>query len=173
VLDLTDAGPVALPSEGVRSYAENALGKARAVAAAMQALALADDSGLEVDALDGGPGVLSARYGGEGLSDAERCAALLHELRDVPPARRTARYRCLVALCSPASREVTVEGVVEGLVLTEPRGAGGFGYDPLFYYPPFEATFAEIAPDAKHRVSHRARAVAKARDILLSWGAKP
>jgi XTP/dITP diphosphohydrolase len=171
VLDLTDVTPVTFPLEGTSSYAENALGKARAVAAATGALALADDSGIEVDALDGRPGLMSARYGGEGLSDADRCAVLLGELRDVPPARRTARYRCVVALCSPWRREATVEGVVEGTILTQPRGTGGFGYDPLFYYPPLDATFAEITADAKHQVSHRARAMAEARRILLDWAA--
>jgi XTP/dITP diphosphohydrolase len=171
VLDLTDVTPVIFPPEGTSSYAENALGKARVVAAATGALALADDSGMEVDALGGRPGLLSARYGGEGLSDAERCAVLLSELRGVPPDRRTARYRCVVALCSPWRREANVEGVVEGMILTQPRGTGGFGYDPLFYYPPLEATFAEITADAKHQVSHRARAMAEARRILLDWAA--
>jgi XTP/dITP diphosphohydrolase len=166
---LADFAALTLPPEGAASYADNALGKARAVAAATRALALADDSGIEVDALGGRPGVLSARYGGERCTDAERCALLLRELRDVAPARRTARYRCVVALCSPSGREATVEGVVEGVLLSEPRGSGGFGYDPLFYYPPLGATFSEMPPEAKHTVSHRGLAMARARRILLDW----
>jgi len=171
VLDLADVSPIALPPEASTSYADNALGKARAVAAATGMLALGDDSGLEVDALGGRPGVLSARYGGEGLGDAERCLALLRELRDVPPARRGARFRSVIALRSPTGREATAEGVVEGVLLTEPRGSGGFGYDPLFYYPPLGATFAEITAEAKHAVSHRSRAMVAARHILLDWAA--
>jgi XTP/dITP diphosphohydrolase len=169
LLDLVEFPSVTLPVEGAASYVENALLKARAVAAATRRIALADDSGIEVDALGGRPGVLSARYGGEGLSDAERCAQLLRELRGVPTERRTARYRCVVALCSPAGREVTTEGVVEGILLEAPRGGGGFGYDPLFSYPPLGATFAEMSSEAKHAVSHRGRAMADARRILLAW----
>jgi len=169
ILDLSDFPSVTLPPEGVTCYAENALGKARATAAATGLLALADDSGIEVDALGGGPGVLSARYGGETLSDPERCHLMLRDLAGVPRERRTARYRCVVALSAPDGREATTEGVVDGIVLDEPRGAGGFGYDPLFYYAPLGATFAEVAPEAKHSVSHRARAMAAARRVLLDW----
>ena len=173
LLDLADFATLTLPPEGAVSYRDNALGKARAVAAATRTLALADDSGLEVDALGGRPGVLSARYGGERWSDAERCALLLREIRDVAPARCTARYRSVVALCSPSGREATVEGVVEGVLLNVPRGGGGFGYDPLFYYPPLGATFGEMSPEAKHAVSHRGQAMARARRILLDWAAAP
>ena len=163
---------MALPAEGAISYGDNALLKARAVAAATGHLALADDSGIEVDALSGRPGVLSARYGGDGLSDSERNALMLRELADVPRARRTARYRCLIAICSPEGREATVEGVVEGVLLDAPSAAtGGFGYDPLFFYPPLNATFADIPAAAKHAVSHRGRAMARAREILLRWRA--
>src|SRR5262245_14564651 len=169
IVSLADLSGVVLPPEGESSYVENALGKARAVIRATGLLALADDSGIEVDALGGRPGVLSARYGGEGLSDPERCQVMLDELRSVPSARRTARYRAVIALCSPDGREATTEGVVEGVLLDAPRGTGGFGYDPLFYYPPFAATFAEVPAATKHTVSHRAQAVARARDILTEW----
>ena len=172
ILDLGDCPGISLPPEGVSSYADNALQKARGVAAATRMLALADDSGIEVDALGGRPGVLSARYGGEGLSDAQRCHVLLSALEGVPPERRTARYRCVIALCSPEGREATAEGVVEGILLGAPRGSGGFGYDPLFYYPSLDATFAEVTPEAKHAVSHRGRAMAGARSILLAWMAE-
>lgn len=169
IRSLADFPDVALPDEGAVSYAENALAKAHAVAAATSALALADDSGIEVDALGGRPGLLSARYGGPGLFDADRCALMLRDLAGVPPERRTARFRCLIALSDPAGREAAVEGVVEGLVLEAPRGQAGFGYDPLFFYPPLGATFAELPPEAKNAVSHRARALALARDLLLGW----
>jgi XTP/dITP diphosphohydrolase len=172
VLDLSAFPAAALPAEGQVSYTENALLKARAVTAATGMLALADDSGIEVDALDGRPGVLSARYGGEGLDDEARCAVMLAELGGVPAERRTARYRCVVALRAPDGREATTEGAVEGIILDAPRGSGGFGYDPLFYYPPLGATFAEVAPEAKHAVSHRAVAMAAARRILLAWAAE-
>ena len=169
IQDLAELPGVVLPAEGDTSYAENALGKARAVTAATGSLALADDSGIEVDAFDGRPGVLSARYGGDGLTDPERNALLLRELQDVPAARRTARYRAVIAVTAPDGREATIEGTVEGVLLEAPRGAGGFGYDPIFYYPPLGATFAEIPAEAKHEVSHRGRAVALARDLLRRW----
>ena len=171
IRSLADYPGLTLPPEGATSYADNALGKARAVAAATGALSLADDSGIEVDALGGRPGLLSARYGGPDLSDAERCAVMLGELAGVPPERRSARYRCVIALCEPGGREATVEGFVEGVLLDAPRGSGGFGYDPLFYYPPLGATFAELAPEAKNAVSHRGRAVGRARALLLRWRA--
>jgi XTP/dITP diphosphohydrolase len=146
--------------------------KARAVAQATRTLALADDSGIEVDALGGRPGVLSARYGGEGLHDEVRWRHMLRELQGIPPAQRTARYRCVVALCFPNGREATTEGVVDGLILDTPRGDGGFGYDPIFYYPPLGATFAEVTAEAKHAVSHRGQAMARARHILVEWAAE-
>jgi XTP/dITP diphosphohydrolase len=169
IRDLSAYPGVVLPAEGEASYAQNALGKARAVTATTGEMALADDSGIEVDAFGGRPGVLSARYGGEGLTDPDRNALMLRELADVPPARRTARYRAVIAVTAPDGREATVEGMVEGVLLDTPRGTGGFGYDPLFYYPPLGATFAEITPEAKHAVSHRGRAMALARELLQRW----
>ncbi|MFQ5829399.1 MAG: RdgB/HAM1 family non-canonical purine NTP pyrophosphatase [Candidatus Methylomirabilia bacterium] len=158
-----------LPPEGEWSYLANALGKARATARIAGALALADDSGLEVDALGGQPGVLSSRYGGPGLSDAERCAKLLDALQKAPPERRRARFRCVIALVDPSGIERVVEGVVEGVITPEPRGSSGFGYDPIFLYPPLMRTFAELSPGVKDSVSHRGRAVAEARQILSTW----
>jgi len=169
VLHLGDFPGVVLPPEGETSYAENAFGKARAVTTATGHTALADDSGIEVDALGGRPGVLSARFGGEGLDDEGRNDAMLAALAGVPTARRTARYRCLIALCAPDGREAVTEGVVEGVLLEARRGGRGFGYDPLFYYPPLAATFAEITAQAKHVVSHRGRAMTAAREILSRW----
>ncbi len=169
VVNLSDFPGVSLPPEGETSYVENALGKARAVASATGELALADDSGIEVDALGGGPGVLSARYGGPGLTDPERCEAMLREMAAVPREKRTARFRCLIAIvCPRRGRETTVEGVVEGVLLDAPRGTGGFGYDPLFFYPPLGRGFAELSAEEKNRVSHRAQACLRAREWLLA-----
>ncbi len=169
VLSFSSLPGAALPAEGEESYRANALAKARAAARASGAFALADDSGIEVDTLRGRPGLLSARYGGPGLSDPDRCATLLSELTGVPPERRTARFRCVVALASPDGREEVVEGVVEGLITDAPRGTGGFGYDPIFFYPPLGCTFAELDPSVKNRVSHRGRALALAREVLRRW----
>jgi len=169
VVNLSDFPGVSLPPEGETSYVENALGKARAVASATGELALADDSGIEVDALGGGPGVLSARYGGPGLTDPERCEAMLREMAAVPREKRTARFRCLIAIvCPRRGRETTVEGVVEGVLLDAPRGTGGFGYDPLFFHPPLGRGFAELSAEEKNRVSHRAQACLRAREWLLA-----
>jgi len=132
-------------------------------------VALADDSGLEVDALGGLPGVTSARFGGEHLTDAERCALVLARIRGVAPGRRTARFRCVIALADPTGREATVEGTVEGRIAEAARGTGGFGYDPIFVYPPLARTFAELPPAVKAEVSHRAVALRKATDRLARW----
>lgn len=167
--DLSTYPDVVLPPEGETSYAENALGKARAVTRATGRMALADDSGIEVDAFDGRPGVLSARYGGDGLTDAGRNALMLKELAGVPTARRTARYRAVIAITAPDGREVIIEGTVEGLILEAARGDGGFGYDPIFYYPAFGMSFGEVSATAKHAVSHRGRAMAQARALLRRW----
>lgn len=141
------------------TYAENAALKAEAFAAAGNCLALADDSGIEVDALDGRPGLYSARYGGNGLDDAGRTALLLRELEGVEPARRTARYRAVVAVAWPgAERPALFEGVQEGAIGFAPRGERGFGYDPVFLVDG-ERTQAEIGDDEKDRISHRGQAV--------------
>jgi XTP/dITP diphosphohydrolase len=155
-----------LPEETGQTYAENALVKARTAARLTGALALGDDSGLEVDALGGAPGLHTARFGGPGLTDRARWELLLERLRDVPPARRTARFRCVIALAGPARGEQVVEGVVEGVIAAAPRGSGGFGYDPVFFYPPLGRTFGEISDEDKQRVSHRGKALAAARRLL-------
>ena len=154
------------PEETETTYHGNALLKARAAARLTGEWTLADDSGLEVDALGGAPGVHSARYGGAGLDDAGRCERLLVALRDVPDDRRTARFRCVIAIVDVEGGESVVEGVADGVILHAPRGGGGFGYDPLFYYPPLCRTFAELGEEEKSRVSHRGRAAALARRVL-------
>jgi XTP/dITP diphosphohydrolase len=154
--------------ESADTYAGNALLKAHALAAALReggvdANVLADDSGLEVDALDGRPGILSARYGGPKLGWPERRAALLDEMRGVPPFRRAARFVCALALIEPGKEPVTATGEVDGYILSAERGAGGFGYDPLFLYLPFGRSFAALSEKEKNSVSHRRRAA----DALL------
>lgn len=166
VRSLADIPGAALPEETEDSYRGNALLKARAASRVARGWALADDSGIEVDALGGGPGVRSARYGGPGLDDAGRCRHLLEALRGVPPEKRSARFRCVVAIVDPAGREHLAECVVEGLIAEAPRGAGGFGYDPVFVHPPLGRTFAEISPAEKARVDHRGQAVRAARRFL-------
>jgi XTP/dITP diphosphohydrolase len=149
------------------TYAENASLKARAFAAAGNCLALADDSGIEVDALDGAPGVHSARYGGPGLDDRGRVELLLKELDRVPGPGRTARFRALVVVAGPGSEEHCFEGVFEGSIAFEPRGEGGFGYDPVFLLSDGR-TSAELSADEKDRLSHRGIAVRKAAAYLES-----
>jgi XTP/dITP diphosphohydrolase len=163
---LADVPGASLPEETGATYVENALIKARAAARTTGAVALGDDSGIEVDALGGGPGLHSARWGGPDLDDAGRNALLLERLRGVPAERRTARYRCVIAVVEPHGRERVVEGTVEGRIAEALHGAGGFGYDPLFFYPPFNCTFGEVAAERKHRVSHRGIAARAARALL-------
>jgi XTP/dITP diphosphohydrolase len=163
---LADMPGAALPPEGTTSYRDNALAKARAAVRFAGARALADDSGLEVDALGGAPGVQSARFGGPGLDDAGRVRHLLDRLRDVEPASRGARFRSVVAVVGVDGDEHVVEGTVEGVIAEAPRGAGGFGYDPVFVYPPYGRTFGEVSDEEKWRVDHRGRAMAAARRLL-------
>ncbi len=166
-------GPIEMPPEGGDSFQENARRKALHIAMTVGQWALADDSGLEVDALGGRPGVRSARYGGLGLTDADRNRLLLEELEGVPAERRAARFRCAVALSSPAGRVTVVEGTCEGRIAVAPRGAGGFGYDPVFEVPSLGATLAELPAAVKDQLSHRAQALAQIRlfvDALPATG---
>ena len=151
------------------SYAENAAKKARAFAAAGRCLALADDSGIEVDALGGGPGMYSARYGGPGLDDAGRLDLLLHELAGVPDGERAARYRAVVAVAHPDGRVHLSEATFEGRIGREKRGERGFGYDPAFVVPGGR-TGAELSDEEKDAVSHRGKAVRDAAAYLRTLG---
>lgn len=152
------------PDEGETSYVENALLKARALreqlcaAGISGAAVLADDSGIEIDAFGGAPGVLSARYAGESTSWPDRRAFLLHELDGVAAAGRGARFVCVMALILPDGNEIAVRGDVDGRIAEHERGDQGFGYDPVFYYPPIGCTFAEIPEREKNELSHRGRA---------------
>lgn len=151
------------PIEGEDSYVGNALLKARALreqllAAGITAAVLADDSGIELDALDGGPGVLSARYAGESTPWPKRLDTMMSEVRGVPQDQRGARFICVMAFIDSEGREIVVEGDVRGQIATELHGTHGFGYDPIFYYPPIGKTFGEIPEEEKNQLSHRGRA---------------
>ncbi len=148
------------------SFAENARLKAAAYARASGLVALADDSGLEVDALGGEPGIHSARYAGTGASDKERYRLLLEKLREVPWEERTARFRCVIAVATPGGQVHTAEGICEGIIAFAPKGEHGFGYDPVFYLQEYGKTMADLPPETKNKISHRARAVQRAREIL-------
>jgi XTP/dITP diphosphohydrolase len=156
---IDDVAPDAELREDGVTFVENALAKARQAARATGLPAIADDSGLEVDALDGAPGVYSARYAGRGADDDSNNAKLLEALRGVPPAQRTARFRCVAVFVDPArALELVRDGACEGEVLEAPRGQDGFGYDPLFYVPKVGRTMAELPLEEKNRLSHRATA---------------
>ncbi len=147
-------------------YATNARIKAEAFARASGLLTLADDSGLEVDALGGRPGPLSARYAGPSQTDKQGVDLILAEMKDVPPERRGARFRCVIALARPDGDVRTVEGECPGVIINEPRGHNGFGYDPVFYLPQLGRTMAELIADEKNAISHRADAAKKACALL-------
>ncbi|MFQ5611361.1 MAG: RdgB/HAM1 family non-canonical purine NTP pyrophosphatase [Anaerolineae bacterium] len=167
ITDLDQEGITLEPEETGATFAENAVLKARAFAAESGLLTLADDSGLEVDALNGKPGVYSARYGGTGRGeDVKRYERILAKLAGVPWERRTARFRCVIALAQPDGPVQTREGTLEGFIAHRPRGTYGFGYDPIFYIPEFERHLAELDPATKHRISHRGRAARAALPLI-------
>ena len=151
-------GPWPDVEETGSTYLENALLKARAGAAALGEPALADDSGIEVDALGGRPGPRSARFAGEDATDQQNLDELIRALKGVPGSGRTARYRCVVVLAFPDGRELHAEGICEGTLVGKPRGSGGFGYDPIFVPEGWDRTMAELADEEKDRISHRGRA---------------
>lgn len=175
LLDLSsfpDLAPV--PEEG-RSFLANALLKARTVSRHTGLPSLADDSGLEVEALGGGPGVFSARFSGPGASDEENNRLLLERLRGIPPPRR-ARYRAWLVLVVPGWGEAAAEGTAEGEILEHPRPGSGFGYDPLFFLPPLSKAFSELDPEERFLFSHRGRALRLLVSSLKEpapWGSDP
>lgn len=154
--------------ETEETFRGNALKKARAVSEFTGRFALADDSGLEVYALGGAPGVRSARYAGEGAGDSENLHKLLKALGDTPPENRGAAFVCVMALVGPDAMEETFQGRVEGSIGVSPRGESGFGYDPVFYPEGHERTFAQMSPEEKDSISHRGRALQRLREYLGS-----
>ena len=166
ILSLADKPEIKDIEENGKTFAENALVKARTACKLAKMITLADDSGLEVDALDGAPGVYSARYAGEPKNDQRNNEKLLADLQNTAEPHRTARFRCCLAIVTPEGEEALTEGTVEGKILFEPRGSGGFGYDPLFYLPAYGKTMAELEIEEKNKISHRAQAFRKAVPIL-------
>ncbi|MCP4248117.1 MAG: XTP/dITP diphosphatase [bacterium] len=158
-ITLADVGEVAEAIEDGDTFAENAAAKARHYSRLTGRWTLADDSGLEVDALDGAPGVHSARYAGAHGNDAANNAKLIANLTDVPPERRTARFRCALALADGDRILATATGTIEGRIMDTPRGHNGFGYDPHFLVPEYNQTTAEMPPHQKNRLSHRGQAL--------------
>jgi XTP/dITP diphosphohydrolase len=166
ILSPAELGLLEAPEETGASFLDNALLKARHYARRSGRLTVADDSGLSVEALGGGPGLYSSRFGGPGASDAERNRLLIERLRGVPPEKRRARFTSAVAVARVDEILFQTVQEVEGVIAEEPRGRGGFGYDPLFLYPPYGKTFGEVSAEMKDRVSHRGKAFARLREFL-------
>ncbi len=170
LVTLAELGMTTIVNEVGESLEENARLKATVLAAKSQLLALADDSGLEVDALGGEPGRLSARYAGEKASDRDRISYLLARLKGVPWQRRFARFRCVIAIATPDGKVELCSGECRGVITFEPRGEQGFGYDPIFYLPELGKTMAELPLEIKNQVSHRGQAARKVPQMLKRLG---
>jgi len=169
ILSLTDFPSVLPVEEDGRTFLENALQKARAVARHTGSLTIADDSGLEVDYLQGKPGVCSARFAGEGASDADNNRKLLRLLDDVPSSQRGAAFRCVIAIVDSTGKESWVEGACRGVIGDSEKGRQGFGYDPLFVIPVLGKTLAELPLEEKNRISHRGKALAALKAVLKDF----
>ena len=155
------------PDETGETLIENAVLKAREISTFCDLPALADDSGLEVDALDGAPGVYSSRYAGPDVTYQDNNEKLIRELRDVPTDKRTARFRCVIAIAWNGETVETVEGTAEGRITDDLSGDEGFGYDPVFYYPPADKRFSQMTLEEKNLVSHRGKALQEARTVII------
>ena len=170
IKNLDDFGPIPEVEEDGNTFDENAYKKASFAARILGLPALADDSGLLVEALGGAPGIHSARYAGENATDEQRCAKLLQEMEEKTD--RRAAFECVISIAVPTGPALTYEARCEGLITREPAGSNGFGYDPIFYYPPLKKTFAELTMQEKSRVSHRGKALRELRDEfdkVLIW----
>lgn len=174
VLTLADVAPDMDVEETGTTFEANAILKAEAVAERLNTMVIADDSGLQVDALDGEPGVYSARYAGLEKNDNANIEKVLENLKNVPDQKRTARFVCALAVAGPGMETKTFFGTCEGLILSEKRGTNGFGYDPIFYVPELEKTMAELTPEEKGQISHRGNALRKLEgeipELLSSMG---
>jgi len=166
IVTLSEQGITEAVTEQGESYEQNAGIKAAAYAKLSRLITLADDSGIEVDALKGKPGVHSARFAGKKATDADRVARLLARLSGVPPDKRTAHFKCVIAIATPEGKLDICQGECHGIVAFEAKGENGFGYDPIFYLPRLGKTMAELPPRLKNRLSHRGKAARKARKIL-------
>ncbi len=168
LITLDMAGIRQQAEEDYSTFEENARSKAVFYADLSGLVTLADDSGLEVDALGGEPGVRSSRYAGDNATDADRVNFLLARLRDIPEGRRAARFRCVIAVAQPGGAVELFDGECSGIIALQARGVNGFGYDPIFYVPEYGKTIAELPPELKNKISHRGRAAQKARAWLQS-----
>ena len=166
LLSLTDFPHIPEVVEDGLTFRENAIKKAQQISRATGLIAIADDSGLEVDFLGGKPGVHSARYAGPQRCDADNNHKLLNQLANVPQDQRTARFCCVIAVAAPSGVVETADGICPGVIAFAPQGTGGFGYDPLFYVPEYNCTFAELSLEIKNKISHRGKALAQAKGIL-------
>lgn len=166
IITLDDIKDMPLLEENGATFLENAVCKAQTAAKISGLITMADDSGLEVDALDGQPGVYSARFAGEPSDDRKNNRKLLQLMKGLSYEKRTARFVCVIAIAFPDGRIVSAEGKCEGIILEDLRGTGGFGYDPLFYIPSMEKTFAELSLDEKNAISHRGKALREAAVLL-------
>ena len=162
IKNLGDFGPIPAVVEDGKTFEENAYKKASLVSRVLGLPALADDSGLVVEALDGAPGIYSARYAGDDASDIQRCTKLLAEMKG--QTNRRAAFECVISIAVPSGAALTYEARCEGLLLETPAGENGFGYDPIFYYPPMKKTFAQLTREQKSRVSHRGKALGELKD---------
>ena len=169
LLSLKDFPDISAVVEDGKNFYENALKKALTVARHTDKITVADDSGIEVDALDGKPGVYSARFAGEDATDEANNAKLLEALKDVPPDKRGACFKCVLVIAQPDGETAFVEGACRGSIIHEARGNYGFGYDPLFVVPEYNKTFSEITPEEKNKISHRAKALEKLLQILPQY----
>jgi XTP/dITP diphosphohydrolase len=170
IKNLDDFGPIPHLKEDGNTFDENAYKKASFAARILGLTALADDSGLIVEALDGAPGIHSARYAGENATDEQRYLKLLDDMEG--KSNRKAAFECVISIAVPAGPALTYEARCEGLIATEPAGSNGFGYDPVFFYPPYNKTFAQITGKEKNRISHRGKALAELKsefDKVLIW----
>jgi XTP/dITP diphosphohydrolase len=169
LLSLRDVQIATDVEETGNTFAANAELKALTYAKISGLLSLADDSGLEIDALDGAPGIYSARFAGKHASYEERFRLILEQLKDIPEEHRTARFRCAITIAEPSGYYQTVEGIIEGIIADSPRGVNGFGYDPIFLVPELGMTTAELSPEQKNGISHRGRAAQLATTLLSNW----
>jgi XTP/dITP diphosphohydrolase len=170
IKNLDDFGPIPQIEEDGDTFDENAYKKASFAARILGLPALADDSGLIVEALDGAPGIHSARYAGENATDKEKYLKLLHEMKG--KTNRKAAFECVISVAVPTGAALTYEARCEGIIAEEPAGSNGFGYDPVFFYPPFHKTFAQISRSEKNRISHRGKALTELKsefDKVLVW----
>jgi len=169
VLSLKDIPEVPVVREGGSSFRENALMKAEAIASFTKQVSIADDAGFAVDFRQGGPGVYSARFAGEDANDGENNKELLRRLEGVPISKRGATFRCVIAVVTPEGKKDIAEGECRGIIQFEEKGEFGFGYDPLFFVPEYRRTFAELSPEIKNKISHRAKAMEKLRVVLKEY----